>query len=213
MYFAIATKMVKIAKTTPDTEDIIATLSKELCDTYYSNFSLFQSLPDSWAVGQLFPVIPIHRLSEEPVRQATLADLTCDSDGVIEKFIDTESGEPKETIRLHQFTDGQQYYLGVFLTGAYQEILGDLHNLFGDTDAVHISLNEMGYTIDHYVPGDTVTEVLSYVQYGRSEMVDNVRQATEESIQKGSISKQEAKLLIKHYEEGLSGYTYLEEAE
>ncbi|WP_347356834.1 biosynthetic arginine decarboxylase [Bdellovibrio sp.] len=213
MYFAIATKMIKLARATPDCEDIVAALGKELCDTYFSNFSVFQSVPDSWAVGQLFPVIPIHRLGEEPKREATLADLTCDSDGVIEKFIDTASGEPKETIRLHQFTDGQQYYLGVFLTGAYQEILGDLHNLFGDTDAVHISLNGVGYTIDHYVPGDTVTEVLSYVQYGRSEMVDSVRQATEESIQKGSITKQEAKLLIKHYEEGLSGYTYLEEAE
>ncbi|HWU43390.1 MAG TPA: biosynthetic arginine decarboxylase [Bdellovibrio sp.] len=213
MYFTIATKMVKLARTVPDTEDIITSLSKELCDTYYSNFSLFQSLPDSWAVGQLFPVLPIHRLAEEPHREATLADLTCDSDGVIEKFIDTESGEPKGTIRLHEYTEGQQYYLGVFLTGAYQEILGDLHNLFGDTDAVHISLNGVSYTIDHYVPGDTVTEVLSYVQYGRSEMVDNVRQATEESIQKGTITKQEAKLLIKHYEEGLSGYTYLEDPE
>jgi arginine decarboxylase len=213
MYFAIATKMVTLAKTVPDTEDIIAALSKELCDTYYCNFSVFQSIPDSWAVGQLFPIMPIHRLQEEPVRQATLADLTCDSDGVIEKFIDTESGEPKETVKMHDFTEGNPYYLGIFLTGAYQEILGDLHNLFGDTDAVHISLNNAGYTIDHYVPGDTVTEVLSYVQYGRSEMVDNVRQATEESIQKGSITKQEAKLLIKHYEEGLSGYTYLEEAE
>lgn len=213
MYFTIATKMVKMAKTVADTEDIIAALSKELCDTYFSNFSVFQSVPDSWAVGQLFPVIPVHRLNEEPTREATLADLTCDSDGVIEKFIDTKSGEPKETVSLHQFEDGQQYYMGVFLTGAYQEILGDLHNLFGDTDAVHISLNGVGYTIDHYVPGDTVTEVLSYVQYGRSEMVDSVRQATEESIQKGSITKQEAKLLIKHYEEGLSGYTYLEEAE
>lgn len=213
MYFTIATKMVKMAKTVADTEDIIAALSKELCDTYFSNFSVFQSVPDSWAVGQLFPVIPLHRLNEEPTREATLADLTCDSDGVIEKFIDTKSGEPKETVSLHQFEDGQQYYMGVFLTGAYQEILGDLHNLFGDTDAVHISLNGVGYTIDHYVPGDTVTEVLSYVQYGRSEMVDSVRQATEESIQKGSITKQEAKLLIKHYEEGLSGYTYLEEAE
>ncbi|MNL05759.1 Biosynthetic arginine decarboxylase [compost metagenome] len=205
--------MVTLAKTVPDTEDIIAALSKELCDTYYCNFSVFQSIPDSWAVGQLFPIMPIHRLQEEPTRQATLADLTCDSDGVIEKFIDTESGEPKETVKMHDFTEGNPYYLGIFLTGAYQEILGDLHNLFGDTDAVHISLNNAGYTIDHYVPGDTVTEVLSYVQYGRSEMVDNVRQATEESIQKGSITKQEAKLLIKHYEEGLSGYTYLEEAE
>jgi arginine decarboxylase len=213
MYFTIATKMMIMAKSVPDTDDIIANLSKELCDTYYSNFSLFQSLPDSWAVGQLFPVIPIHRHEQEPTREGTLADLTCDSDGVIEKFIDTKSGEPKETLSLHQFNIGEQYYLGVFLTGAYQEILGDLHNLFGDTDAVHISLNGIGYTIDHYVPGDTVTEVLSYVQYGRSEMVDNVRQATEESIQKGTITKQEAKLLIKHYEEGLSGYTYLEELE
>ncbi len=213
MYFAIATKMVTLARTVDDSEDIVTALSQELCDTYYCNFSVFQSVPDSWAVGQLFPVMPIHRLNEEPSRQATLADLTCDSDGVIEKFIDTESGEPKETIKVHQIKHGEQYYLGVFLTGAYQEILGDLHNLFGDTDAVHISLNEAGYTIDHYVPGDTVTEVLSYVQYGRSEMVDSVRQATEESIQKGTITKQEARLLVKHYEEGLSGYTYLEDAE
>ncbi len=213
MYFAIATKMVQLAKTVSDTDDIVTVLSKELCDTYYCNFSVFQSVPDSWAVGQLFPVMPIHRLREEPSRQATLADLTCDSDGVIEKFIDTESGEPRDTIKVHDFEEGQQYYLGVFLTGAYQEILGDLHNLFGDTDAVHISLGEAGYTIDHYVPGDTVTEVLSYVQYDRSAMVDSVRQATEDSIQKGTITKQEARLLVKHYEEGLSGYTYLEDPE
>ncbi|RYZ87421.1 MAG: biosynthetic arginine decarboxylase, partial [Proteobacteria bacterium] len=167
MYFTIATKMMKIARSAPDTEDIQAALGKELCDTYFCNFSVFQSVPDSWAVGQLFPIMPIHKLGEEPTRSATLADLTCDSDGVIEKFIDTESGEPKETVRVHEFKDGDQYYMGIFLTGAYQEILGDLHNLFGDTDAVHISLSEVGYTIDHYVPGDTVTEVLSYVQYGR----------------------------------------------
>lgn len=213
MYFAIATKMLALAKDNPDYENIIAVLGKELCDTYYSNFSLFQSLPDSWAVGQLFPVIPIHRLNEEPTRVSTLADLTCDSDGVIEKFIDTATGEPKETIQLHNFSEAQPYYLGVFLTGAYQEILGDLHNLFGDTDAVHISINEAGYTIDHYIPGDTVTEVLSYVQYGRSEMVDSLRKATEDGIQRGVLTKHEARLLIKHYEEGLSGYTYLEEAE
>lgn len=213
MYFAIATKMLLIAKSTPDCDDIIAQLSQELCDTYFCNFSVFQSVPDSWAVGQVFPVMPIHRLTEEPNISATLADLTCDSDGKIEKFIDTTTGEFKKTIQVHDYDPSKQYYVGVFLTGAYQEILGDLHNLFGDTDAVHISLSEAGYTIDHYVPGDTVTEVLSYVQFGRAEMVDSVRQATEESIQKGSITKQEAKLLIKHYEEGLSGYTYLEEAE
>ncbi|MFN7904088.1 MAG: biosynthetic arginine decarboxylase [Pseudobdellovibrionaceae bacterium] len=213
MYFTIATKMLLIAKTTPDAEDITTQLSQELCDTYYCNFSVFQSVPDSWAVGQLFPVMPIHRLGEEPKRQATLADLTCDSDGKIEKFIDGLTGEYKRTLKIHDFKEGEQYYMGVFLTGAYQEILGDLHNLFGDTDAVHISLSDAGYTVDHYVPGDTVTEVLSYVQYGRGEMVDSVRQATEESIQKGTITKAEAKLLIKHYEEGLSGYTYLEELE
>lgn len=211
MYFAIATKMVKLSDA-PDYEDISAALKEELCDTYFCNFSLFQSLPDSWAVGQVFPVMPIHRLNEEPTRSATLADLTCDSDGKIEKFIDPETGEPKKTINIHQFNEGEQYYVGVFMTGAYQEILGDLHNLFGDTDAVHVSLNDMGYTIDHYVPGDTVTEVLSYVQYDRTAMVDNVRQATEDSIQKGTITKQEARLLVRHYEEGLSGYTYLEEA-
>lgn len=213
MYFAIATKMLKIAKESTDYDDITNQLSQELCDTYFCNFSVFQSVPDSWAVGQLFPVMPIHRLEEEPKREATLADLTCDSDGKIEKFIDGLTGEYKRTVRIHDFKEGQQYYMGVFLTGAYQEILGDLHNLFGDTDAVHISLSEAGYTVDHYVPGDTVTEVLSYVQYGRGEMVDSVRQATEESIQKNTITKAEAKLLIKHYEEGLSGYTYLEELE
>ncbi len=213
MYFAIATRMLTLARQLPDTEDIIKFMSQELCDTYFCNFSLFQSVPDSWAVGQLFPVMPIHRLNEEPENEATLADLTCDSDGKIEKFIDTKTGSFRETLAIHELKNKEPYFLGVFLTGAYQEILGDLHNLFGDTDAVHVSLNEAGYTIDDYVPGDTVTEVLSYVQYGRSEMVDSVRQATEEGIQKGLLSKQDAKALIRHYEQGLAGYTYLEEAE
>jgi len=213
MYFTIATKMIKIGKQTEDTEQIIATLGEELCDTYFCNFSVFQSVPDSWAVGQMFPVMPVHRLGEQPLREATLADLTCDSDGKLEKFIDCETGEYKKTLHVHDLKKGEHYYLGVFLTGAYQEILGDLHNLFGDTDAVHVSLHESGYTLDHYIPGDTVTEVLSYVQYRHYNMVDSIRQAAEESIQKGTITKTEAKLLIKHYEEGLSGYTYLEDPE
>jgi arginine decarboxylase len=214
MFFAIATRMLALAQVTPDCEDIVSELRETLCDTYFCNFSVFQSVPDSWAVGQLFPVMPIHNHKLEPCHEATLADLTCDSDGKIEKFIDPESGEVKKTLRVHPFKEGDPpYYLAVFLTGAYQEILGDLHNLFGDTDAVHISLHESGYTIDHYVPGDTVTEVLTYVQYGRSEMVDSLRQFTEESIANGNITKQEAKNLIRHYEEGLSGYTYLEEME
>lgn len=214
MHFAIGTKMLEIARVTPDCDDIVAQLRSQMCDTYFCNFSLFQSVPDSWAVGQIFPVMPIHKLKEEPYHEATIADLTCDSDGKIEKFIDTESGEIKKTLRVHPFKEGDEpYFMGVFLTGAYQEILGDLHNLFGDTDAVHVSIHDSGYTIDHYVPGDTVTEVLSYVQYGRSELVDSVRQYTEESISKNQITKLEAKSLIKHYEEGLSGYTYLEEME
>ncbi len=213
MYFAIATKMIAIAKTVEDSEDILANLSQELCDTYFCNFSVFQSVPDSWAVGQMFPVMPIHRLQEKPAREATLADLTCDSDGKIEKFICTETGKFKKTLHVHDLNEGQHYYLGIFLTGAYQEILGDLHNLFGDTDAVHVSLHDSGYTLDHYIPGDTVTEVLSYVQYRHYNMVDSVRLAAEEGIKQGTISKQEAKLLIKHYEEGLSGYTYLEDPE
>lgn len=212
MHFTIATKLNKLAKEVEDAE-VLHAISEELCDTYFCNFSVFQSIPDSWAVGQLFPVMPIHRLAEKPNEEATLADLTCDSDGKLEKFIDTSTGETKRTINVHKLKAGEHYYLGVFLTGAYQEILGDLHNLFGDTDAVHVSINESGYTLDHYVPGDTVTEVLSYVQYRHYNMVDHVRQNAEESIQKGSISKQEAKLLIKHYEEGLSGYTYLEDPE
>lgn len=214
MYFTIATKMIGIAKQVgEEADDILKVISQELCDTYFCNFSVFQSVPDSWAVGQMFPVMPIHRLEEKPHREATLADLTCDSDGKVEKFIDTETGKYKRTLDVHNLVPGQHYYLGVFLTGAYQEILGDLHNLFGDTDAVHVSLHESGYTLDHYIPGDTVTEVLSYVQYRHYNMVDSIRLAAEEGIQKGTISKQEAKLLIKHYEEGLSGYTYLEDPE
>lgn len=213
MYFAIATKMIKLAKTLEDGEGIVEQLSDELCDTYFCNFSVFQSIPDSWAVGQLFPVMPIHRLNERPTVQATLADLTCDSDGKLEKFIDTETGKTKKTMQVHEIKKSEPYFLGVFLTGAYQEILGDLHNLFGDTDAVHVSVTASGYTLDHYVPGDTVTEVLSYVQYRHHSMVESIRQAAEEAIQRGSLSKQEAKLLIKFYEEGLSGYTYLEDPE
>lgn len=213
MYFAVATKMVKIAHTLEDGEEIVTNLESDLCDTYFCNFSVFQSVPDAWAVGQLFPVMPIHRHLEQPYRQTTLADLTCDSDGKLEKFIDTETGKTKRTLAIHDLHAKQPYYLGAFLTGAYQEILGDLHNLFGDTDAVHVSVTNGGYTLDHYIPGDTVTEVLSYVQYQQASMIDSIRSATEESIQSGSLTKQEAKLLIKHYEEGLSGYTYLEDPE
>lgn len=213
--WVILTKMQQVARKNPDAEDIAKSLDDLLSDTYFCNFSVFQSMPDSWAVGQLFPVMPIHRLQEEPSRRAILVDLTCDSDGKIGQFIDAPNGSKtkKGALEVHPFDPTKPYYLGVFLVGAYQEILGDLHNLFGDTDAVHITVTNAGYSVDHVVEGDTVTEVLSYVQYQRPELIEGIRRASEESILRGTISKVEARLLMRHYEEGLSGYTYLEEQE
>ncbi len=211
LYWASATKMSEIARDHEDAEDIYWSLQKELSDTYFCNFSVFQSLPDSWAVKQVFPVMPIHRLLERPDRRATLVDLTCDSDGKIDKFIDTEDGTHQSYLEIHNLKSNEPYYLGVFLTGAYQEILGDLHNLFGDTDTVHVSINEDGsYNIDQMLEGDSVTEVLSYLHYSKHEMVERLRKQSEVSIQNGNLSLAEAKLLRRHYEEGLSGYTYLE---
>ena len=211
LYWACATKMNEIARDHEDAEDIYWNLQKELSDTYFCNFSIFQSLPDSWAVKQVFPVMPIHRLLERPDRRATLVDLTCDSDGKIDKFIDTDDGAHQSYIDIHSWKAKEAYYIGVFLTGAYQEILGDLHNLFGDTDTVHVSISENGsYNIEHVLEGDTVAEVLSYLHYSRPEMMEKLRKQSEMSIQKGSLSLNEAHLLRKNYEEGLAGYTYLE---
>ncbi len=212
LFRAIATKIVFIARENSELEDIRYALEQELSDTYFCNFSVFQSLPDSWAIDQLFPICPIHRMNERPDRRAILVDLTCDSDGHITNFIDVESGGGQKYLEVHGLEPGQPYYLAVFLTGAYQEILGDLHNLFGDTDAVHVSLTESGgYQIDHVVEGDDVKEVLAYVEYNRADLIERVRKATETSILKGTISRSEARLLLEHYERGLSSYTYLTE--
>jgi arginine decarboxylase len=163
-------------------------------------------------LDQLFPIMPIHRLNERPDRRAVLVDITCDSDGNITNFIDTETGGEQKYLEVHSLENGQPYYLAAFLTGAYQEILGDLHNLFGDTDAVHVSLTENGgYQIDHVVEGDDIKEVLQYVEYSRADLLERVRKATESSILKGTISRSEARLLLEHYERGLSSYTYLTE--
>lgn len=213
LFWAIATKMHKISTGIPDAEDIHYSLEQDLSDTYFCNFSVFQSLPDSWALEQLFPVIPIHRLNEKPDKWVTLVDLTCDSDGHITNFIDAETGGVQKYLEVHSVQNNTPYYMGVFLAGAYQEILGDLHNLFGDTDAVHISVTESGYTIDHVVEGDSVKEVLSYVEYQKSELLEKVRRSTELGIAKGSLSRSEARLLLQHYERGLSGYTYLNDKE
>lgn len=212
LFRAIATKIVNIARENNELEDMRYALEQELSDTYYCNFSVFQSLPDSWALEQLFPIVPLHRLNERPERRATLVDLTCDSDGHITSFIDAEAGGVQKYLEVHALEPGKPYYMGVFLTGAYQEILGDLHNLFGDTDAVHVSFTEDGkYTIDHVVEGNDIREVLEYVEYQKPELLERVRKATESGILKGTISRQEARLLLEHYERGLTSYTYLTE--
>ena len=152
--------------------------------------------------------MPIHRLDEKPTRQGIILDLTCDSDGKIEKFIDVK--DVKDYLPLHNFNSQQPYYIGMFLLGAYQEILGDLHNLFGDTDAVHVSMTSSGYVIDHVVSGDTVSEVLSYVEYDRPQLIRSIRESIEKALAQKLISLQESRLLIRHFEDGLNAYTYLE---
>ena len=182
-------------------------LEKGLADTYYGNLSVFQSAPDHWAVKQLFPILPIHRHDEKPVRRGVFVDLTCDSDGKIDQFIDMH--DVKDVLELHTWT-GAPYYIGVFLVGAYQEILGDLHNLFGDTDAVHVTLaDDGGYRVDRVVEGDDVEHVLASVQYDRRALVEKVRVTIEEAARKGQITLEESARLRRRYEQGLQEYTYL----
>ncbi len=185
-------------------------LDRLLCDTYFCNFSLFQSVPDAWAIDQLFPIMPIHRLNEVPSRQAILADITCDSDGKIDHFIDLR--DVNDTLPLHPFTPEQSYYLGIMLTGAYQEILGDLHNLFGDTHVINVDIEEDGYTIDEVVLGDTVGDVLRYVNYEPKELINMLRRQVELAIKDKRMTPAESRQLMSRYHDGLSAYTYLEEA-
>jgi arginine decarboxylase len=208
LYWAILVKLKKLVGQMEDVPEDLQGLDDAMADTYFCNFSLFQSCPDSWAIKQLFPVMPNHRLNTAPTHHAVLGDITCDSDGKIDQFIDRR--DVKRTLPLHT-VNGDAYYLGVFLVGAYQEILGDLHNLFGDTNAVHVSIDEDGeYEIEHVVAGDTVTEVLQYVEYQRDDLVARVRKHAERAIRLKKLSREEARYLMKIYEEGLSGYTYLE---
>jgi arginine decarboxylase len=208
LFWAYCTKALSVSEAMSRPPEEMADLKKFLCDSYYCNFSLFQSAPDTWAVKQLFPIMPIHRLKETPTRQGHLLDLTCDSDGKIDKFIDIK--DVKESLSLHTVHENEPYFIGMFLVGAYQEILGDFHNLFGDTDAVHVSLSPTGYQIDHVVEGDTVQEVLSYVQYDRPSLVRQIRNAVEAALSNKTISLEESRLLLRYYEDGLNGYTYLD---
>ncbi|HEX2222676.1 MAG TPA: biosynthetic arginine decarboxylase, partial [Thermoanaerobaculia bacterium] len=210
LFWATCQKILKITRSMAEIPEELEGLERALADTYFCNFSVFQSLPDSWAIDQLFPVLPIHRLNEEPSNRAVLADITCDSDGKIDHFIDRR--DVKDVLELHPLAPEEPYYLGAFLVGAYQEILGDLHNLFGDTNTVHVSLDEEeGYQIDGVVNGDTVTDVLRYVRYDRDNLVARVRRAAETAWRAKRMTLEESRRLVRRYEEGLSGYTYLEQ--
>ena len=209
MYWAIMRRIQQLAKSFDPVPEELEGLDSLLSDTYFCNFSLFQSMPDSWAVKQLFPIMPIHRLDEEPARHAVLGDISCDSDGKVDQFIDRR--DVKKTLPLHSF-NGEPYLLGTFLVGAYQEILGDLHNLFGDTNAVHVLLDQNNQVVlDAVIQGDTVREVLDYVQFKSSTLVEQFRRAVEAAVREGRIGYEESGALVKFYEEGLNGYTYLEQ--
>ncbi len=209
LFWAVCGKIQRIVHGMDYTPEELEGLESLMSDTYFCNFSIFQSMPDAWAIKQLFPIMPIHRLNEAPTRRGVLGDITCDSDGKIDQFIDLR--DVRKTLELHPF-NGQPYYLGAFLLGAYQEILGDLHNLFGDTNAVHVSVDENGdYSIDHVIKGDTVREVLAYVQYSGEELLACLRKDVERAMRAGKISLTESRQLVRFYESGLDGYTYLEE--
>jgi arginine decarboxylase len=206
LFWATCEKILKIVRDLAYVPDELEGLERLLTDTYYCNFSLFQSLPDHWAVRQLFPTLPIDRLNRAPSRRAVLADLTCDSDGKMDQFIDLR--DVKHFLELHP-PNGEPYLIGTFLVGAYQEILGDLHNLFGDTDAVHVKLDGDDYTVEHVVEGDSVAEVLSYVQYSKEDLISRVRRAVEAALREKRLTMAESGRFMRRYEESLEGYTYL----
>ncbi|MGE5645847.1 MAG: biosynthetic arginine decarboxylase [Acidobacteriota bacterium] len=209
LYWTICRRIQRLAADLEYFPEELEGLEAMLSDTYFCNFSIFQSMPDSWAIKQLFPIMPIHRLEERPTRSAIIGDISCDSDGKVDQFIDRR--DVKRTLPLHSF-NGQEYYLGAFLIGAYQEILGDLHNLFGDTNAVHVSLNGDGEVVlDNVIKGDTVREVLDYVQFNSETLLSQFRRDVETALREGKIGYEESGRLLRFYEDGLHGYTYLED--
>lgn len=208
LYWSVTKEISQIASGLKHAPDEFRKLDKLLADKYFCNFSLFQSLPDSWAIDQIFPIMPIQRLDERPDRSATLQDITCDSDGKIANFVSPRN--VSHGLPVHSIKGKESYYIGVFLVGAYQEILGDLHNLFGDTNAVHVSVNEKGYTIDQIIDGETVAEVLDYVQYNPKKLVRTLETWVTKSVKEGRISVEEGKEFLSNYRSGLYGYTYLE---
>ena len=208
LFWRTCEKILRITRSMEYVPDDLEHLERDLADSYFMNFSVFQSLPDSWAIRQLFPVLPVHRLTEEPTRRAVLADITCDSDGKVDRFIDLRDVKP--TLELHVPREGERYYLGFFLVGAYQEILGDMHNLFGDTHVVHVESNGDGRShLTHFVEGNNVEEVLSYVEYFRTDLLDTLRRRIEQAIEEDRMSLEESAAILKRFEAGLASYTYL----
>ena len=208
MYWSVSHEINILTKQLKHVPEELRRLDKILADKYFCNFSLFQSLPDSWAIDQLFPIMPIQRLNERPTRSATLQDITCDSDGKIANFVTNRN--ISHILPVHPLRKNEPYYLGVFLVGAYQEILGDMHNLFGDTNAVHISVKGNTYSIDQIFDGETVEEVLAYVQYNPKKLVRQLEIWVTKSVKQGKISLEEGKEFLSNYRSGLYGYTYLE---
>ena len=208
LYWAISHEVAELAHHQKHAPDELRALDKQMADKYFCNFSLFQSMPDSWALDQLFPIMPIARLGEQPTRSATLQDITCDSDGKITTYVN--GGHQTNYIPLHTLQPGEHYYIGVFLVGAYQEILGNMHNLFGDTNAVHISVNRDTYEIEQVIDGETVADVLEYVQYDPKRLVRRLEIWVSRAVQDGKITESEGKEFISNYRAGLYGYTYLE---
>ncbi|TAE60624.1 MAG: biosynthetic arginine decarboxylase [Nostocales cyanobacterium] len=207
LYWACCKKILDITRQQEYVPDELEDLEKIMASIYYINLSVFQSAPDCWAIDQLFPIMPIHKLDQEPTERGILADLTCDSDGKIDHFIDLR--DVKSVLELHKFKRNEPYYLGMFLNGAYQEIMGNLHNLFGDTNAVHIQLTPKGYQIEHVVKGDTMGEVVKYVQYDSEDMVEKIRQRCEKALEENQITLGESQLLLQTYEQSFMRYTYL----
>jgi arginine decarboxylase len=212
LFWATCAKVRVLAARLEEMPEELEELEQDLRDTYFCNFSLFQSVPDSWALRQIFPVMPVHKLEQQPTRRGILADITCDSDGKLDLFQDPRA--EKKTLELHAVKEGEEYYLGIFLVGAYQETLGDLHNLFGDTHVVHVKVDDKGgWSIAEVVEGDTVREVLSYFQYNPEDLFDRMFQDCETAVRENRMSVNESRSLLSFYRSGLNGYTYLEAEE
>jgi arginine decarboxylase len=209
LYWATCSRIRDVCRRLDESPEELADLESILSDTYFCNFSVFQSLPDSWAIDQLFPIMPIHRLNEQPTRVGVLADITCDSDGKIDRFVSHR--EIKRTLELHPLIPGEEYYLAAFLVGAYQETLGDLHNLFGDTHVVHIRLlEEGGWWIEEIVKGDTANKVLEYMEYDVAELYPALSRDCERAVRDGRMTLAESQQVKRFYEGELNGYAYLE---